>query len=88
MGKVFVSSVNLTEFRGIKEFKEPLELAKFNVLVGRNNSGKSVILQALSLLPHPDLGLPMNLQVWVIRIGIFDYLLGGHSSTIYSKFHR
>ena len=64
MGKVFVSSVDLKEFRGIRGIKEPLKLAKFNVLVGRNNSGKSAILHALSLLPHPDLDLPLGLKVY------------------------
>lgn len=95
MEKVFVSSVGLKEFRGIKEIKEPLKLAKFNVLVGRNNSGKSAIVHALSLLPHPDLGLPLTLRVqywqpqgnrieqWSERKEIFSYLLGGRNSAIY-----
>jgi len=95
MGEVFVSSLKLKEFRGIKEIQEPLELTKFNVLVGRNNSGKSAIVQALSLLPHPDLGLPLNLRVhylqptgktfeqWGERKEIFNYLLGGRDSAIY-----
>jgi len=82
---VFVSSLDLKEFRGIKELKEPLEFAKFNVLIGRNNSGKSAILHALSLLPHPDLDLPMGLSVnqWGKRRGVFEYLLGGRKSAIY-----
>lgn len=95
MGEVFVSSLKLKEFRGIKAVQEPLELTEFNVLVGRNNSGKSAIVQALSLLPDPDLGLPMDLnvtfwsprgisiQTWTNRRGMFDYLLGGSESAIY-----
>lgn len=95
MGKIFVSSLDLKEFRGIKEFKEPLEFNKFNVLVGRNNSGKSAIVQALSLLPDPELGLPLSLRVqywqprgknieqWGERKEIFNYLLGGRDSAIY-----
>jgi energy-coupling factor transporter ATP-binding protein EcfA2 len=95
MGEVFVSSLRLKEFRGIKEVKESLELTKFNVLVGRNNSGKSAIVQALSLLPHPELELPMglkvyfwspkggNIQSWENRRGVFNYLLGGSESAIY-----
>ena len=95
MGKVFVSSLNLKEFRGVKEFKEPLEFNKFNVLVGRNNSGKSAILHALSLLPHPEIDLPLDLAVtycrlpggataqWEKRKGIFNYLVGGSDSAIY-----
>jgi recombinational DNA repair ATPase RecF len=50
---MFVSQINIREFRGIKECKEPIELSKFTVLLGRNNSGKSTLLEALSLLPHP-----------------------------------
>jgi len=95
MGEVFVSSLKLKEFRGIKEFKEPLELDKFNILVGRNNSGKSAIVHALSLLPHPEIDLPLDLAVtywrppgrdtaqWGKRKEIFEYLLGGSSSAIY-----
>jgi AAA15 family ATPase/GTPase len=48
---VFVSSLDLKEFSGIRAFQEPLKLVKFNILIGRNNSGKSAILHALSLLP-------------------------------------
>jgi AAA15 family ATPase/GTPase len=95
MGEVFVSSLKLKEFRGIRETKVPLELTKFNVLVGRNNSGKSAIVQALSLLPHPELELPMglrvtfwyprgnNIQTWEYRKGVFNYLLGGSESAVY-----
>jgi len=50
---MFVSQINIKEFRGIKECKEPIELSKFTVVIGRNNSGKSTLLEALSLLPHP-----------------------------------
>jgi AAA15 family ATPase/GTPase len=86
---VFVSSLDLKEFRGLREFKEPLELAKFNILVGRNNSGKSAILHALSLLPYPDQYLPLKISasgegVPTREIFISSYLLrGGRSSLIY-----
>jgi len=53
---MFVSELHLKEFRGIKDCEETLELSKFTVLVGRNNVGKSAILEALSLLPHPYMG--------------------------------
>lgn len=48
---MFVSKINIQEFKGIKSCSQPLELSDFTVLIGRNNSGKSSILEALSLLP-------------------------------------
>ncbi len=46
-----ISELDLKEFKGIKKMEKPMELSRFNVLIGRNNSGKSSILQALFLLP-------------------------------------
>lgn len=46
-----ISELDLKEFRGIKAMKNPMKLSRFNVLIGRNNSGKSSILQALFLFP-------------------------------------
>ncbi|EHP88275.1 AAA family ATPase [Methanotorris formicicus] len=37
---------SIKEFRGIKELKEPLKLSKFNILIGKNNSGKTAILES------------------------------------------
>jgi len=50
---MIVKDLRITEFRGIKSCKSPIELSNFNVLIGRNNCGKSTILEALSLLPSP-----------------------------------
>ncbi len=52
---MFVNSLNIKEFRGIKSCKGPIKFSNFTVIIGRNNSGKSTILEALSLLPHPEL---------------------------------
>jgi len=46
-----VQRLDVEEFRGIKRCETPIELSAFNILIGRNNSGKSTILEALSLLP-------------------------------------
>lgn len=56
---MFVSSLDIREFRGIKETKETIHFSNFNVLIGRNNSGKSTILESLSLLPSPKLDTPI-----------------------------
>jgi len=80
MVAMFVSQVNIREFRGIRSCKKPLEFSKFTVLVGRNNSGKSAVLEALSLLPRPkDVLYP-----WGETRGSFlAKLHGGWSSLVY-----
>ncbi|MEM4302534.1 MAG: AAA family ATPase [Candidatus Caldarchaeum sp.] len=55
-----ITGLELKGFRGIRETAEPIPLKKFNVLVGRNNSGKTAVLEALALLPRPDATLPMT----------------------------
>jgi hypothetical protein len=49
-----VERVDIREFRGIRRLERPLELGRFNVVVGRNCVGKTAILQALFLLAMPD----------------------------------
>ncbi|ASJ09221.1 hypothetical protein A3L11_08270 [Thermococcus siculi] len=39
----------ISEFRGTKKISRELPLKKFNVLIGKNNSGKSTLLEALLL---------------------------------------
>ncbi len=53
MGAAMVRELEITEFRGVRELEEPLKLRSFNVLVGRNNVGKTAILEALYLLAMP-----------------------------------
>jgi energy-coupling factor transporter ATP-binding protein EcfA2 len=80
----FVTQLDIKEFRGVKSCKEPLRLSKFNILLGRNNSGKSAVLQALSLLPQPYLPQPMNVGLGGSeRILLLRYLTGGNDSVIY-----
>ncbi|MHA1661032.1 MAG: AAA family ATPase [Promethearchaeota archaeon] len=52
---MFVDWLDVKEFRGINECIEKLEFSNFTALIGKNNTGKSSILEALSLLPDPDL---------------------------------
>ncbi len=52
---MFVSSLNIIEFRGIKACDKALKFSNFTILLGKNNAGKSSILEALSLLPDPEI---------------------------------
>lgn len=81
----FITELDIKEFRGIKRCKEPLKFSKLNVLLGRNNSGKSAVLEALSLLPYPDSAQPMELRLGVnsYRTSLLTYLIGGVKSIVY-----
>ena len=77
---LFVSSMDIKEFRGIAQCKKPLSLSNFTVLIGRNNSGKSSVLEALSLLPFP-----VNPLIYTgeNRLNFIEKLHGGRTSLIY-----
>jgi len=80
----FITQLDIKEFRGIKSCKQPLKFSKFNILLGRNNSGKSAVLQALSLLPHPVSRQPMSVDVGGnLRTGLIRHLTGRDDSIIY-----
>jgi len=51
---MFVEELSLHEFKGVKKTAEPLKFKRLNVLIGRNNAGKTTVLEALALLPHPQ----------------------------------
>ncbi|MEK7806526.1 MAG: AAA family ATPase, partial [Chloroflexota bacterium] len=63
-----LSSLEIQNFKGIKQGKIE-DLAQVNILVGRNNSGKSTILDALVLLRAPIIG-----QDYLNRSGIEQIL--------------
>jgi energy-coupling factor transporter ATP-binding protein EcfA2 len=77
---MFVSSIDIKEFRGIEKCKTPLALSNFTVLIGRNNSGKSSVLEALSLLPFPVNPLPYTGEN---RLNFVEKLHGGRTSLVY-----
>ncbi len=54
-----IEELQLRNFRGIKILKEPMRFGELNVVIGKNNSGKTSLLEALALLPHPKLPLPI-----------------------------
>lgn len=55
MDDIRISSIDISEFRGIKRCVHPINFSKFNVLIGRNNSCKTAILEALHLFPDPNI---------------------------------
>jgi len=78
-----IESIELTEFRGIRGCKNPIELSRFSVLIGRNNSGKTTILEALSMLPVDRIRTKRFPPAdWTI-VDYMDYLHGGLDSLIY-----
>ena len=81
-----VESVELEGFRGIRACEEPVRLSRFTVLIGRNNAGKTSVLEALALFPFPSLrlgtveyGLPL-LGSWP---DVMAVLHGGLQSLVY-----
>jgi len=78
---MFVSQMEMQEFKGIKKCDKPLRFSKFTLLIGRNNSGKSSVLEAISLLPLP---LTYSLSYYgKTRIDLLSDLHGGKSSLVY-----
>jgi len=77
---ILVKKLKLQEFRGVRKCETPIELSKFTVIVGRNNAGKSAILEALSLLPHPKEQIPV---IGKSKINFISNLHSGPRSLIY-----
>jgi len=77
-----VDALELSEFRGVRRCREPIRLSSFTVLVGRNNVGKTAVLEALFLM---DKGVITRLVPFVhIELkALIDSLHGGFSSLIY-----
>ena len=66
-----VESVELKGFRGIRACEEPVGLSRFTVLIGRNNAGKTSVLEALALLSVDTLSSTAQPAKWR-----WDELLG------------
>ncbi len=76
-------SLDLREYGGIKKCEKPLELKKFTVLIGPNNSAKTTVLTALFqfLLPKPSSENPLLFTNKELFIG--NYLNRTYRSLIY-----
>lgn len=77
-----VEEVVIKEFRGIRRLRETIKLAKYNLVIGRNNVGKSALLEALYLMAMPwEVSVPL---IGKSRLSIISELHGGsHSSLVY-----
>ena len=53
-----ISSLSIKNFRGIKEFYHEFRDKKFVCLIGRGDSGKSTILDAISYVLSPSWTIP------------------------------
>ncbi len=60
-----VTGITFTDFKGIRKGRVSLE--RFTLLIGRNNSGKSSVLEALFLLPLPYRETPYGNALSAIR---------------------
>jgi len=78
---MFLKAVMIREFRGIRRM-DALWLRKFNVIIGRNNSGKTAILEALFLFPVP---FDSYVVPWYprSRIGMIAEFHSGVGSLVY-----
>lgn len=81
--KNFIKSLQIEEFRGIKQTIKPIPFSNFNVLFGPNNSGKSTILEALSLLPFPNMSDLIQTCLKINMIRDFNNLGGTNKSLLY-----
>lgn len=75
---MLVNHIEIREFRGIYRTEKPIELKQFNVVIGKNNSGKTSLLEALWLLPDPT-------QVYfeLPKIKMLHELSSGPASHVY-----
>ena len=78
-----IESVEMKEFRGIRACKEPIRLSRFTVLIGRNNAGKTSVLEALSLLPVRSINdVRFSPVGWTMK-QFMEFLHGGPASLVY-----
>lgn len=74
-----IESLNIKEFRGIKESEKEIELSKFNVLIGRNNVGKTAFLESIYLLLS---SVGRDLIYGEDRLSVVEHIHGGFLSSL------
>ncbi|KQT37646.1 ATP-dependent endonuclease [Methylophilus sp. Leaf414] len=86
---MFVSRIQIENFRSIEHTQPNLELSRINVLVGANNAGKSSVLKALHLLqrsinPSPEVRVgsaAFRVEMYLNEIPIGHPILRDRTST-------
>lgn len=68
-----IVEVEIKNFRGIKSFKQSFQDKKLICLIGRGDSGKSTILEAISYALYPS---------WNLQLNDNDFYNGDPSSSI------
>jgi len=82
LNEFLIKELDIEEFRGIRKLAKPIKLTKFNIIIGRNNTGKTAILEALYLLSMPY--TPYHDPIYdKSRIDLIAELHGGISSLVY-----
>lgn len=79
MSNARLISLSLERFKSYKE-KTVIPLSPLTVVLGRNNSGKSSIIQALLLLKQtlslPRSEVPLHLERWVVALSLRELTFG------------
>jgi len=81
---ILVKELSISGFRGIRKLKKPIKLTKFNIIIGRNNTGKTAILEALYLLSSPwgSHSTTGNIPLPITNYSTIDLLKNLHSGTL------
>lgn len=78
-----IDSINLTEFRGVQSTESRIDLSDFTILIGRNNAGKSSILQAIYLIfggKDPILGVNKGERIQKLHHSKLVYRYSGEGT--------
>src|SRR5262245_3273908 len=80
-----IQNLRIENFRGFIRF-EMKKLGRINLLVGENNSGKTTVLEAISILMAD--GNPSNIWAALDRRREFTWVEVGKSANVTAKFYE